>query len=623
MPTPALRETLAGKGSWAPGLPPRAPAAPASAPLTPITLSVKAVPQPQGPCGVGGLTTWHHTAPPKDSCHPKSVYENFRRWQRFKSLARNYLPQSPDTEALSCFFIPVLRSLARLKPTMTLEEGLRRALHEWQGKSNFDRMIFYDMAAKFMEFEAEEEMQIQKLQWLKGLRAPPPQAPPKLDTQASTAQREGYQPAPKPQKIGRFSDLKFLVLKPQPGPPRCPLSSPAPPVLGAQESEQLHPLCTPRKAAGLKARAAHTRPHKPQCPPKTKAPKEIPVEAVQEYMAIMEGLLGSPHSASGEPQGEQEGAGQEQLEHNWPWPDPALLDYMDALCSQEDFITKVEAVIHPRFLTELLSSEPELDLEALAEELEQEAGLSPSQLVDKRLLAMKEKGRVQAPVSNSRAQMASRPPHPDTSQDALRCEQGPQAGVSGRARAPDMEHEAPGRCGHAQAQLPGHRALALSPGGQEPSPPRAGQHPSPHQGCRGPLQRPGSRDTCFQGETTPAGRLQGPTDVSSEEEEELPSLAFLLASHHSLLPWGLALSPGAWGTPQSPPQKRRLLNTMPPPAAKARKHPLCSSPGSDEQAPLSGSGRPSLALGLLGPSAPKKKRCLPLVAEGMQQHSSQ
>lgn len=42
----------------------------------------------------------------------------------------------------------MLRSLARLKPTMTLEEGLRRALHEWQGKSNFDRMIFYDMAGK-------------------------------------------------------------------------------------------------------------------------------------------------------------------------------------------------------------------------------------------------------------------------------------------------------------------------------------------------------------------------------------------------------------------------------------------------------------------------------------------
>lgn len=43
---------------------------------------------------------------------------------------------------------PVLRSLARLKPAMTLEEGLWRAVQEWQHKSNFDRMIFYEMAGK-------------------------------------------------------------------------------------------------------------------------------------------------------------------------------------------------------------------------------------------------------------------------------------------------------------------------------------------------------------------------------------------------------------------------------------------------------------------------------------------
>lgn len=40
-----------------------------------------------------------------DSCNPKSVYENFRRWQRFKVLARQHLPQSPDAEALSCFLM--------------------------------------------------------------------------------------------------------------------------------------------------------------------------------------------------------------------------------------------------------------------------------------------------------------------------------------------------------------------------------------------------------------------------------------------------------------------------------------------------------------------------------------
>ncbi|KAB1266870.1 NUT family member 1, partial [Camelus dromedarius] len=37
---------------------------------------------------------------------------------------------------------PVLRSLARLKPTMTLEEGLRRAEQEWERKHS-DRMMYY------------------------------------------------------------------------------------------------------------------------------------------------------------------------------------------------------------------------------------------------------------------------------------------------------------------------------------------------------------------------------------------------------------------------------------------------------------------------------------------------
>ena len=41
---------------------------------------------------------------------------------------------------------------------------------------------------------------------------------------------------------------------------------------------------------------------------------------------------------------------------------------------------QVEAVIHPRFLAELHSPEPELDLSGLAEELQQEEGLSPEEV---------------------------------------------------------------------------------------------------------------------------------------------------------------------------------------------------------------------------------------------------
>ncbi|KAI5278793.1 Nut Family Member 2G [Manis pentadactyla] len=47
------------------------------------------------------------------------------------------------------------------------------------------------------------------------------------------------------------------------------------------------------------------------------------------------------------------------------YPDPGLLTYLDELCAQEDFLAKVDIVLHPSFLAELLSPEPELDLLAL------------------------------------------------------------------------------------------------------------------------------------------------------------------------------------------------------------------------------------------------------------------
>lgn len=55
-----------------------------------------------------------------------------------------------ELDWLSGCFSPVLRTLARLKPTMTLEEGLPRAVQEWGRTSNFDRMIFYEMAEKWV-----------------------------------------------------------------------------------------------------------------------------------------------------------------------------------------------------------------------------------------------------------------------------------------------------------------------------------------------------------------------------------------------------------------------------------------------------------------------------------------
>lgn len=59
-------------------------------------------------------------------------------------------------------------------------------------------------------------------------------------------------------------------------------------------------------------------------------------------MDIMEGLLGPAHSAPGSPAGEWGEDGKEpQQDRDATYPDPGLLSYIDQLCSQEGFITKV------------------------------------------------------------------------------------------------------------------------------------------------------------------------------------------------------------------------------------------------------------------------------------------
>ncbi|XP_026955891.1 NUT family member 2G-like, partial [Sagmatias obliquidens] len=533
---PAVGVTQAGKGGWTPGFPPQAP--PPAAQLAPIIRPVNSGPWPHGTSREGSLATNQPYASQGDCSNPQSVYSNFRRWQRLKPLARRHLPQSPDAEALSCFLIPVLRSMARLKPTMTLEEALCRAMQEWQRISNVDRMIYYKIAEKFVEFEAEEEMQIQKGQWMQCAQDLPPPAPPKLDPRGP--------PAPKCMRLQ-------VVLTP-PHPHQCPPNN-----------------------ALTNVRSV---PHSSQQPPEPRAPKEIPPEAVREYMDIMDALVGPGHSATGESDAEGGEDGNElKQEEDGIYSDPGLLSYIDKLCSQEDFVTKVEAVIHPRFLAELLSPDPQLDLLALVEELEQEEGLTPEELVQKRLLALKADEGVRAAPSHSAPGTRSSPSEPDAGQGAQRHDQDPHLGGQRRA---------------------------------------------------GPLRGP--RDASVLREATPVREARGPRDGSSDDDEELPSLAFLFGSLQSLLPgWvsqspahasGLA-SPGGWGAqsaPHAPSHQRRGLSPAPPATPKSRKRALCGRPAAAEKLPIPGaglgvSGRPGLALGPAHPSQPRKRKCDPCVTE--------
>ncbi|VTJ78941.1 Hypothetical predicted protein [Marmota monax] len=45
-------------------------------------------------------------------------------------------------------FQPSASVSSRQDPTMTMEEGLRKGLQEWQRTSNFDRMVFYETSQK-------------------------------------------------------------------------------------------------------------------------------------------------------------------------------------------------------------------------------------------------------------------------------------------------------------------------------------------------------------------------------------------------------------------------------------------------------------------------------------------
>lgn len=102
-------------------------------------------------------------------------------------------------------------------------------------------------------------------------------------------------------------------------------------------------VCIPRKA-GPRAQPSRLQPHRPARPLENKAPKEIPPEAVREYVDIMEGLLGPGHSAPGGPAGAWGEDGKEpHHDEAATYPDLGLLSYIDKLCSQEGFITKVAA----------------------------------------------------------------------------------------------------------------------------------------------------------------------------------------------------------------------------------------------------------------------------------------
>lgn len=255
----------------------------------------------------------------------------------------------------------------------------------------------------------------------------------------------------------------------------------------------------------------------------------------------------------------------------------------------------------------------------------------PSQLVEKRFLTLREEG-VQAPPSQGAPRLDSQSSESEAGQAAQSHDHGPQQGVSNKASPPEIDFKDPQRPCPAEAHLSRPKAFAVSSGHRESPPLRAPQPRSAPHGHRRTSSSLGPRDASIPRETAPFRKTHGPADWSSEEEEELPSLSFLLDSQKSLLPWGFSLSPvsasglvfpggrGSWGAPQSLSPQRIGLSRAAPPVAKSRKRALGGGPAPAGKSPLSGadlgvSGRPALALGLVRSSQPQKRKCGPLLSE--------
>ncbi|XP_073084803.1 NUT family member 2-like [Manis javanica] len=209
----------------------------------------------------------------------------------------------------------------------------------------------------------------------------------------------------------------------------------------------------PEKAGATAPATAQA--HRYQRSPHTEALIEIPPKAVTDGLDITEGPLGPGGPAEGAPGGERgdESSGP-PLGEEGDYPDPGLLTYLDKLCAEDKyFLAKVDVVLHPRFLVELLSPHPELDLLALAEELEKEEGLSILQLEHRRLLELRqEEEDVQASLSHGAPRLDSRPSVSEAGQSPQRPGLSPAGPPAAKAsRQPPCAGTAPAK----KTPLPG------------------------------------------------------------------------------------------------------------------------------------------------------------------------
>ncbi|KAK6291840.1 hypothetical protein J4Q44_G00376250 [Coregonus suidteri] len=268
-----------------------------------------------------------------ESFSSRGVFENYRWWQNLRDMARKIYPDSgPDAEALACFFIPVIRSFCLQYPSLLFTQGISAAVGEWRKLSNYDRMEYYHLAQKFVELEVEEVTAKERSKV--------------IQRSLSGTGQSGAQAELKAGYTGKSSATT-----------------------SAKETETKS--TTRVNQAKDKTQRATKSGSGPRVPHGGRLGKvDIKVleeRALGEYTAAMEALLIDPAGVRErlEVRGqEEEGDKEEEGEGDG---ECSFTEYLNELCSQREFVTKVEAVLDLQYLSSLLTFDPDT-IDLLAQE---------------------------------------------------------------------------------------------------------------------------------------------------------------------------------------------------------------------------------------------------------------
>ncbi|XP_045067719.1 uncharacterized protein LOC123482849 [Coregonus clupeaformis] len=268
-----------------------------------------------------------------ESFSSRGVFENYRWWQNLRDMARKIYPDSgPDAEALACFFIPVIRSFCLQYPLLLFTQGISAAVGEWRKLSNYDRMEYYHLAQKFVELEVEEVTAKERSKV--------------IQRSLSGTGQSGAQAELKAGYTGKSSATT-----------------------SAKETETKS--TTRVNQAKDKTQRATKSGSGPRVPHGGRLGKvDIKVleeRALGEYTAAMEALLIDPAGVRErlEVRGqEEEGDEEEEGEGDG---ECSFTEYLNELCSQREFVTKVEAVLDLQYLSSLLTFDPDT-IDLLAQE---------------------------------------------------------------------------------------------------------------------------------------------------------------------------------------------------------------------------------------------------------------